>query len=63
MSVIIELFEFFAFCLNQIWVIMESVNLGGYIVLDIFVSMGYISITFWGIFSLLRNNDTNEDGE
>lgn len=63
MSEIIELFQFFAFCLNQIWVIMESVSLGAYSVLDIFVSMGYITITFWGIFSILNNDNNSDTGE
>lgn len=63
MSEIIELFEFFSFCLNQIWVIIESVSLGAYSVLDIFVSMGYITITFWGIFSILNNDNNSDTGE
>jgi len=60
MSAIIELFEFFAVCLSQIWVILDSSGIAGYTMLDIIVSMGYISITFWGIFSLLR---TEKEGE
>lgn len=60
MSVLIDLFTFFAFCLNQIWVILESVNLGNYTLLTIVCSMMYISITFWGIFSLIETN-TSED--
>lgn len=63
MNEIIQLFEFFAFCLSQLWLIMDSVSIGNHTILSIVVSMGYISITFWGIFSLLNNSNENDNGD
>ena len=59
MSELIELMTFFAFILNSIFSILENTTLSGYSILDIVCSMGYISITFWGVFSILNPNDNN----
>ena len=60
MSVILELMVFFANCLSSIFTILENTYLGEYSMLSIVCSMGYISITFWGIFQLLESDTDKE---
>lgn len=60
MSVIIELMAFFAMCLTSIFTVLENTIFSGYTLLDWAAGMGYISITFWGIFSILNPNDSAE---
>lgn len=66
MSAILELMVFFAFCVTSIFNMLENTIFSGYSLLDWFCGMGYITITFWGVFQLLEsgtdNTDTNEEG-
>lgn len=60
MSAIIELMVFFAMCLTNIFSILENTIFSDYSLLDWAAGMGYISITFWGVFSILNPNDSAE---
>lgn len=59
MSDLIQLMIFFSTCLTSIFSILQNTTFSGYTMLDIVCSMGYINITFWGLFSLLNPNDNN----
>lgn len=61
MSVILELMVFFAMCLTNIFSILDTTYLGDYSILSIMCSMGYITITLQGIFSLLNVKQDNGD--
>lgn len=50
---IFELFGFYAQTMGSIFTAFDSVYIGEHSILDIFVSIMYLSITLWGIFSLL----------
>jgi len=63
MSAILELMVFFSYCLMSVFNILDSVYLSGHSMLDIICSMGYISITFWGIFELIGVNNNNNEGD
>lgn len=61
MSVILELMVFFAMCLTNIFNILDNTYLGNYSILSIICSMGYITITLQGIFSLLNVKENEEE--
>jgi hypothetical protein len=62
MTVILELAVFFAMCLSNILNILDHTYLGDYSMLSIICSMGYITITLQGIFSLLNVKENKEEG-
>ena len=61
MSVIIELMTFFATCLSSIFYILDNAMLGTISMLSIICGMGYITITLWGVFSLLNSGDNSNN--
>lgn len=63
MSDIIDIFVFFTFAMVSIISAFDSVYIDEYSMLDIFLSIVYLQITFWGIFSLLsyRNKPVSVD--
>lgn len=61
MSDIIEIITFFATCLTSIFSILENTVFSGYSILDWICGMMYITITFWGIFSLLGTDKEGVD--
>lgn len=64
MSAILEIMVFFAFCVTSIFSMLENIIFSGYTLLDWICAMGYISITFWGVFQLLESGtDNNTDKE
>lgn len=52
---IFELFGFFAQTMGAIFTAFDSVYIGDHSILDISVSLMYLSITMWGIFTLLSH--------
>lgn len=57
-----EIMLFLAVTMSGIVNAFDDVYLGDYSLLDIFLSIVYLEITFWGIFSLLRtSNDPVDD--
>lgn len=54
MSEILEMFVFFTWVMSLIINVFDSVYLGEHTLLDIFLSITYLSITLWGVFSLLN---------
>lgn len=59
MSQILELMAFFAMCLTNVFQAMDNTMLGDISLLSIVCGMGYVSITFWGVFSLLNAGDNS----
>jgi hypothetical protein len=62
MSAILEIMVFLAFCITSIFSMLENIIFSGYTLLDWICGMGYISITFWGVFQLLES-DTDKEGD
>lgn len=60
MSVLLELFVFFGYCLSSIFSILDNTYLGDIILLDIICGMMYLVITLDGIFKLLN---VNQEGD
>ena len=61
---IFEILAFICTTMNGIIMAMDSVYLGTLSILDIFISLMYLKITFWGIFTLIsykKNAVTMED--
>ena len=50
---IFELFGFFAQTMGSVFTAFDSVYIGEHSILDIWVSIMYLSITLWGVFTLL----------
>lgn len=66
MSEIIEIMLFIANTMNGIIMATDNVYLGEYSMLDIYISLQYLAITFWGAFTLIsyKQNAVNmEDKE
>ena len=61
MSQIIDLMVFFSNCLYGIFNSLDNTMLGTTSMLSIICSMGYISITLWGVFSLLNSGDNSNN--
>ena len=57
MSEIIEIITFLSMCLGSIFTMLDDTMLGNTSMLSIICGMGYISVTLWGIFSLLNSGD------
>lgn len=55
--VVLEIITFIANTMTGILTAFDSVYLGNYSVLDLFLSITYLRITFWGIFSLISHKD------
>lgn len=59
MSAIFEIIVFLVFTMTMILNAVDNVYLGDYTVLDLFLSLVYLEITFWGLFSLISVNKTD----
>lgn len=57
----IEIITFIAQTMTLIINSFDTVYLGDYSILDIFLSIIYLKITLWGLFSLISHK--KEDGE
>ena len=58
---VFEIMLFLASTMNGIVNAFDNVYFGEYSLLDIFLSLVYLDITFWGIFSLLRTSKDSVD--
>ena len=61
MSAILEIMVFLSFCITSIFNMLENIIFSGYTLLDWICGMGYISITFWGVFQLLESGTDKEE--
>ena len=60
---VFEILGFIVQTMNGIINATDNVYLGDYSILDISVSLLYLQITFWGIFSLLSHKNNTEGVE
>ena len=58
MSEIIEILTFIVITTNSIFQATDSVYLGDISILDIAVSLMYLQITLWGVFTLISHRKT-----
>lgn len=63
MSEILEIALFIGNTTNGILMATDSVYLGEYSILDIFISAQYLAITFWGMFSLVSHKHQKDDDD
>lgn len=65
MSEIIEIITFIVITMNGIFLATDNVYIGNISLLDIFVSLMYLDITLWAVFTLIsyKKNASSVDGE
>ena len=61
MSAIFEIIVFVVYTMTLIFNSIDSVYLGDYTFLDICLSLMYLEITLWGLFSLIRTGNESVD--
>lgn len=59
---LVEITLFLAQTMNTIIMSFDSVYLGSLSILDIFLSVIYLNITLWGLFSLIKVKGTKDIG-
>ena len=60
MEVILQLITFIISSMTGLINSFDNVYLGSYSILDLFLSIIYLKITFWGIFSLINPKNKDE---
>lgn len=60
-SEVLEIILFFGNTTNGIIMATDNVYLGEYSILDIYLSLQYLVITFWGMFTLVSYKKNKKD--
>lgn len=59
---LVEITLFLGQTMNTIIMSFDSIYLGSYSILDIFLSVMYLDITLWGLFSLIKVKGIKDKG-